>query len=68
MMTHFKATHEPFDYPERHNDLNKDASEPHNLYMNLTQRIRNNRSNCRKFNQRWLNDTSKNINRYPEFI
>ncbi len=34
LMTHFKATHEPFDYPERHNDLYKDVKipEPESLY------------------------------------
>lgn len=34
LMTHFKATHEPFDYPERHNDLYKgiDLPEPASLY------------------------------------
>jgi arylsulfatase A-like enzyme len=28
LMTHFKATHEPFDYPERHNDLYKGQEIP----------------------------------------
>lgn len=28
-MCHFKATHEPFDYPDRHNDLYKDVDIPH---------------------------------------
>ncbi|MBJ6368724.1 sulfatase family protein [Snuella sedimenti] len=34
LMTHFKATHEPFDYPERFNDLYKDQDlpEPESLY------------------------------------
>ncbi|MDA7779353.1 sulfatase-like hydrolase/transferase [Flavobacteriaceae bacterium] len=34
LMTHFKATHEPFDYPERHNDFlkNIDLPEPESLY------------------------------------
>lgn len=34
LFTHFKATHEPFDYPERHNDLYKDEDlpEPASLY------------------------------------
>ncbi len=34
LMTHFKATHEPFDYPERHKDLYKDVEmpEPESLY------------------------------------
>jgi arylsulfatase A-like enzyme len=34
LMTHFKATHEPFDYPERYNNLYKDVEipEPANLY------------------------------------
>ena len=33
LMCHFKATHEPFDYPERYNDLYKDLiiPEPENL-------------------------------------
>lgn len=34
LMTHFKATHEPFDYPERHNELYQDIEmpEPESLY------------------------------------
>jgi arylsulfatase A-like enzyme len=34
LMTHFKATHEPFDYPERFNDLYKDIEipEPESLF------------------------------------
>ncbi len=34
LMTHFKATHEPFDYPERHKDLylGMDLPEPASLY------------------------------------
>ena len=28
LMTHFKATHEPFDYPERYNDLYKEINIP----------------------------------------
>ncbi|MBT29805.1 MAG: acetylglucosamine-6-sulfatase [Thalassobius sp.] len=28
LMCHFKATHEPFDYPERHKDLYKDVEVP----------------------------------------
>lgn len=28
LMTHFKATHEPFDYPTRHKDLYKDVNLP----------------------------------------
>lgn len=34
LMTHFKATHEPFDFPERYNDLYKDTEipEPTSLY------------------------------------
>jgi len=28
LMTHFKATHEPFDYPDRHKDLYKDIEIP----------------------------------------
>lgn len=33
LMTHFKSTHEPFDYPERYNDLLEDVviEEPHDL-------------------------------------
>jgi arylsulfatase A-like enzyme len=33
-MTHFKATHEPFDYPERHNEFLKNTfiPEPESLY------------------------------------
>ena len=34
LMCHFKATHEPFDYPDRHKELYKDVDlpEPENLY------------------------------------
>ena len=34
LMTHFKATHEPFDYPERHNEFlkNIDIPEPESLH------------------------------------
>ena len=34
MMTHFKATHEPFDFPQRHKDLyrNVEIPEPESLY------------------------------------
>ncbi len=34
LLTHFKATHEPFDYPDRYKDLYKDVEipEPANLY------------------------------------
>jgi len=34
LMTHFKATHEPFDYPERHKELyqNETIPEPSTLY------------------------------------
>ena len=34
LMTHFKATHEPFDYPERHNEFLKNTfiPEPESLY------------------------------------
>ena len=34
LMTHFKATHEPFDYPDRYKNLFKDIDlpEPENLY------------------------------------
>jgi len=34
LFTHFKATHEPFDYPKRYNDMYKDVEfpEPENLY------------------------------------
>ena len=34
LMTHFKATHEPFDYPDRHQSLNEgiELPEPESLY------------------------------------
>lgn len=43
LMCHFKATHEPFDYPERHKDLYKDIEVPEpagflNFYPDQTAR------------------------------
>ena len=69
LMTHFKATHEPFDYPERNKDLNKDVvfPEPNSLYefdpkdsgrKHIGQIIEN-------LTERWVNDTKNNLGRYP---
>ena len=49
LMTHFKATHEPFDYPERNKDLNKGVffPEPTSLYeFDDEFRQKTHRSNC----------------------
>ena len=69
LMTHFKATHEPFDYPERNKDLNKDVvfPEPYSLYefdpkdsgrKHIGQIVEN-------LTERWVNDTKNNLGRYP---
>ena len=69
LMTHFKATHEPFDYPERNKDLNKDVvfPEPNSLYefdpkdsgrKHIGQIVEN-------LTERWVNDTKNNLGRYP---
>ena len=69
LMTHFKATHEPFDYPERNKDLNKGVvfPEPNSLYefdpkdsgrKHIGQIVEN-------LTERWVNDTKNNLGRYP---
>ena len=69
MMTHFKATHEPFDYPERHNLLNENIElpEPESLYdfehknsgrLHIGQLVEN-------LTERWENDKKNNVRRYP---
>ena len=69
LMTHFKATHEPFDYPERNKDLNKDVvfPEPNSLYefdpkdsgrKHIGQIVEN-------LTERWVNDTKNDLGRYP---
>ena len=68
-MTHFKATHEPFDYPERNKDLNKNIvfPEPSSLYefdplqsgrKHIGQIVEN-------LTERWVNDTKNKTGRYP---
>ena len=69
LMTHFKATHEPFDYPERNKYLNKNIiyPEPNSLYefepsnsgrKHIGQVVEN-------LTERWVNDTKNNLGRYP---
>ena len=69
MMTHFKATHEPFDYPERHNSLNENVKfpEPESLYefdpndsgrSHIGQIVEN-------LTERWQNDAKNEVKRYP---
>ena len=69
LMTHFKATHEPFDYPERNKDLNKGVffPEPTSLYefdpedsgrKHIGQVVEN-------LTERWVNATINNTARYP---
>ncbi|MEL6253691.1 MAG: sulfatase [Bacteroidota bacterium] len=71
LMTHFKATHEPFDYPERYQDLydGVEFPEPASLYdFSPT-------TNARSFigqklwilGERWENDSKKEVEkqRYP---
>lgn len=55
LMTHFKATHEPFDYPERFSNLYKDETipEPVSLYDFGPQ------TNGRSFNGQKLEDLEK---------
>ena len=68
-MTHFKATHEPFDYPERHNSLNENVKfpEPESLYefdpndsgrSHIGQIVEN-------LTERWQNDAKNEVKRYP---
>jgi len=71
LMTHFKATHEPFDYPKRHETLNEgiEFPEPANLYDFDPQ------TNGRSFigqklwilGDRWVQDSKKPADkrRYP---
>lgn len=69
MMTHFKATHEPFDYPKRHKSLNKNIifPEPKSLYefdskesgrSHIGQIVEN-------LTERWQNDLRNDVRRYP---
>lgn len=66
---HFKATHEPFDYPTRHDSMfaDVDLAEPHSLYDFSPEK------NGRSFlgqkldvlGQRWVDDCKNENNRYP---
>ena len=69
LMTHFKATHEPFDYPERNKNLNKGVffPEPSSLYefdpkdsgrRHIGQVVEN-------LTERWVNASKNNTARYP---
>ena len=69
LMTHFKATHEPFDYPDRNKNLNKDVffPEPSSLYefnpedsgrQHIGQVVEN-------LTERWVNASKNNTARYP---
>ena len=68
-MTHFKATHEPFDYPDRNKNLNKGVffPEPSSLYefnpedsgrRHIGQVVEN-------LTERWVNASKNNSARYP---
>ena len=69
LMTHFKATHEPFDYPERNKDLNKNIvfPEPSSLYEfdPLQSGRRHIGQIVENLTERWVNDTKNNTGRYP---
>ena len=62
-MTHFKATHEPFDYPERHNEFLKNISipEPESLYDFLPSKSGRSFSGQQLeiLTNRWLNFSKK---------
>ena len=63
LMTHFKATHEPFDYPERHNEFLKNTSipEPESLYDFLPSKSGRSFSGQQLeiLTNRWLNFSKK---------
>jgi arylsulfatase A-like enzyme len=63
LMTHFKATHEPFDYPERHNEFLKNISipEPESLYDFLPSKSGRSFSGQQLeiLTNRWLNFSKK---------
>ena len=69
LMTHFKATHEPFDYPERNKDLNKNIvfTEASSLYEfdPLQSGRRHIGQIVENLTERWVNDTKNNTGRYP---
>ena len=69
MMTHFKATHEPFDYPERHESLNENIvfPEPTSLYeFDSKESGRNHLGQIvENLTERWQNDLKNEIRRYP---
>ena len=73
LMTHFKATHEPFDYPKRHNDFleNINLPEPESLYDFLPSKSGRTFSGQQLeiLTNRWLNFSKKeNFNsdvKYP---
>lgn len=63
LMTHFKATHEPFDYPARHQSLHQDTElpEPASLYdfgPSYTGRSFDGQQLWR-LGQRWVQDTER---------
>ncbi len=73
LMTQFKATHEPFDYPERHKALNENVDLPEPASLLDFSPTENNRSfigqKLWRLGERWVND-SKNLaegkpTRYP---
>lgn len=63
LMTHFKATHEPFDYPARHQSLlvGQELPEPSSLYdFGPTYSGRSfDGQQLWRLGQRWINDTEK---------
>ena len=68
LMTHFKATHEPFDYPARKDSMYRDVvfPEPHNL-LDFSQD--NGRTfsgqNLERLGQRWVSATASGSTLYP---
>ena len=71
-MTHFKATHEPFDYPERHNEFLKNTSipEPESLYDFLPSKSGRSFSGQQLeiLTNRWLNFSKKENNKLRSYV
>ena len=68
LMTHFKATHEPFDYPDRKDTLYHDVSlpEPSNLLdFNKNNGRTFSGQNLERLGRRWLDHTARGSNHYP---
>ena len=68
LMTHFKATHEPFDYPDRFKDLFKGETlpEPESLLDFILANQENFEGQILEIlTDRWIKATETKSNRYP---